>query len=144
MMEKIKSFYHAHKEGILYLIFGGLTTLISIVSFWVFSLIFGDENYLLSNFLSWILAVIFAFCTNKTLVFGSHKTDRATLLREGLEFLGARIFSLVLEEGGLWLMLDILGMELLSFGNLIAKVIMSVIVILVNYFLSKFIIFNKK
>ena len=144
MIEKIKSFYRAHKEGILYLIFGGLTTLISIASFWAFSLIFGDKNYLLSNFLSWVLAVIFAFCTNKTLVFGSHKTDRATLLREGAEFLGARVFSLGLEEFGLWLMLDICGMSFISYGDLFAKVIMSIIVILVNYFLSKFIIFKKK
>ena len=144
MMEKIKSFYGAHREGILYLVFGGLTTLISIISFWLFSLALGDERYLLSNFLSWILAVIFAFYTNKTLVFGSHKTDRKTLLREGLEFLGARIFSLGLEEGALWLMLDIFGMKLLSYGDLIAKIIMSVIVILVNYLISKFIIFKKK
>ena len=144
MMEKIKSFYGAHREGILYLVFGGLTTLISIISFWLFSLALGDERYLLSNFLSWILAVIFAFCTNKTLVFGSHKTDRKTLLREGLEFIGARAISLGLEEGGLWLLLDICGMKLLSFGDLFAKVIMSVIVILVNYLLSKFIIFKKK
>ncbi|MBQ9733575.1 MAG: GtrA family protein, partial [Clostridia bacterium] len=130
--------------GILYLIFGGLTTLISILSFWLFSLMLGEERYLLSNFLSWVLAVIFAFVTNKTLVFGSKKTDKSTLLREGLEFLGARVFSLGLEEGGLWLLLDAFGMALLPSGDLIAKVIMSVIVILVNYFLSKFIIFKKK
>ena len=144
MIEKIKSFYAAHKEGILYLVFGGLTTLISIVSFWIFSLIFGEDKYLLSNFLSWVLAVIFAFFTNKTLVFGSLKTDRKTLLREGLEFLLARVFSLGLEEGGLWLMLDIFGMEDIPSGDLIAKVLMSVIVILVNYLISKFIIFKKK
>ena len=144
MTEKLKAIYKAHKEGILYLIFGGLTTLISILSFWLFSLMLGEEKYLLSNFLSWVLAVIFAFVTNKTLVFGSKKTDKSTLLREGLEFLGARVFSLGLEEGGLWLLLDAFGMALLPSGDLIAKVIMSVIVILVNYFLSKFIIFKKK
>lgn len=144
MIEKLKAIYKAHKEGILYLIFGGLTTLISILSFWLFSLMLGEERYLLSNFLSWVLAVIFAFVTNKTLVFGSKKTDKSTLLREGLEFLGARVFSLGLEEGGLWLLLDAFGMAHLPSGDLIAKVIMSVIVILVNYFLSKFIIFKKK
>lgn len=144
MIEKIKSFYAAHKEGILYLVFGGLTTLVSIVSFWIFSLIFGEDKYLLSNFLSWVLAVIFAFFTNKTLVFGSLKTDRKTLLREGLEFLLARAFSFGLEDGGLLLMLDIFGMEAIPLGDLIAKVLMSVIVILVNYLISKFIIFKKK
>lgn len=144
MIEKLKAIYKAHKEGILYLIFGGLTTLISILSFWLFSLMLGEERYLLSNFLSWVLAVIFAFVTNKTLVFDSKKTDKSTLLREGLEFLGARVFSLGLEEGGLWLLLDAFGMAHLPSGDLIAKVIMSVIVILLNYFLSKFIIFKKK
>ena len=144
MIKKIKSFYRAHKEGILYLFFGALTTLISIATFEIFSLIFGEERYLFSNFLSWVIAVIFAFCTNKTLVFASLKTDKKTLLREGGEFLLARVFSLGLEEGGLWLMLDICGMKAISFGDLVAKIMISVIVILVNYLLSKFIIFKKK
>jgi len=121
MIEKLKAIYKAHKEGILYLIFGGLTTLISILSFWLFSLMLGEERYLLSNFLSWVLAVIFAFVTNKTLVFGSKKTDKSTLLREGLEFLGARVFSLGLEEGGLWLLLDAFGMAHLPSGDLIQR-----------------------
>ena len=144
MTEKIKSLYKAHREGILYLLFGGLTTLISILTFWLFSLMLGDRLYLLSNLLSWIVAVIFAFVTNKLLVFESRSTDKGTLLRESFEFLGARLFSLGLEELGLWLSLDILGMGAIPSGDLIAKVILQVIVIVINYFLSKFLIFKKK
>ncbi len=144
MIEKIKALYKAHKEGILYLLFGGLTTLISILSFWLFSLMLGEELYLISNLISWVLAVAFAFVTNKLWVFCSEATDKKTLLREIPEFIGARLFSLGLEELGLWLALDILGMSAIPSGDLIAKVILQVVVIVLNYFLSKFIIFKKK
>lgn len=144
MTEKLKAIYMAHKEGILYLLFGGLTTLVSILSFWLFSLMLGEELYLISNLISWVLAVAFAFVTNKLWVFGSEATDQKTLLREIPEFIGARLFSLGLEELGLWLALDVLGMSGVPSGDLIAKVILQVMVIVINYFLSKFIIFKKK
>ncbi len=144
MKDKIKDFLSSHIEGILYLVFGGLTTLISILSFLIFGLIFGKEQYLLSNLLSWLLSVAFAFVTNKLIVFRSHGTDKITLAREILEFFGARLFSLGIEEGGLWIMLDLAKMNEIPMGDMISKIFMSVIVILVNYFISKFIIFKKQ
>jgi putative flippase GtrA len=70
---------------------------------------------------------------------------------EGGEFLLARVFSFLVEEAGLWLLVDILGFDSFSFkiigititGALIAKVILAVVVIILNYFFSKFIIFKK-
>lgn len=144
MKEKIKDFFSSHREGILYLVFGGLTTLISILSFLIFGLIFGKELYLLSNLLSWLLSVAFAFVTNKIIVFRSHGTDKITIAREILEFFGARLFSLGIEEGGLWIMLDLAKMNEIPMGDMISKIFLSVIVILINYFISKFIIFKKQ
>ena len=83
------------------------------------------------------------------MVFASRSNDRKTLLSEGGKFLGARILSLGLEELILWLMLDVFAMESLVIfgfitGEIIAKTVATVVVVIVNYAISKFIIFNKK
>ena len=75
-----------------------------------------------------------------------------TILKEGSEFLGARVFSFVIEELGLWILVEICLMKnilwnilgILITGTLIAKVILAFIVIVLNYFFSKFLIFKKK
>lgn len=149
MIKKIKQFVTEHRQGVLYLVFGGLTTLVSILSFALFNALLGDERYLLSNLLSWVLAVLFAFFTNKHLVFASRSNDKKTLLTEGGKFLGARLLSLGLEELILWIMLDLLAMENLVIltiitGELIAKVVATIVVVAVNYAISKFFIFKKK
>lgn len=149
MIKRIKAFVKEHKEGVLYLVFGALTTLVSILSFALFNALLGDERYLISNLISWVIAVVFAFFTNKHLVFASRSNDKKTLLSEGGKFLGARVLSLGLEELILWIMLDLFGMESLLLlgivtGEIIAKTVATVVVVVVNYFLSKFIIFKKK
>ena len=149
MIKKIKAFVKEHRQGVLYLVFGALTTLVSILSFALFNALLGDDKYLVSNLISWVIAVFFAFFTNKHIVFLSRSNDRKTLLSEGGKFLGARAISLGLEELILWLMLDVFRMENLLVlgivtGELIAKIIATAVVVAVNYFLSKFIIFKKK
>ena len=149
MIKKVKAFVREHRQGVLYLVFGALTTLVSILSFALFNALLGDERYLISNLISWVIAVVFAFFTNKHLVFASRSNDKKTLLSEGGKFLGARVLSLGLEELILWIMLDLFGMESLLLlgivtGEIIAKTVATVVVVVVNYFLSKFIIFKKK
>lgn len=148
MIEKLKKFAVAHKEALLYLLFGALTTLVSILTFAIFNQLLGDERYLLSNLISWVIAVVFAFFTNKHLVFASKKNVKKTLLSEGGKFLGARVLSLGLEELILWMMLDVMGLSgfALAFldGEIISKTVATVFVVVANYFFSKFIIFKKK
>ena len=148
MIEKLKKFAVAHKEALLYLLFGALTTLVSILTFAIFNRLLGEERYLLSNLISWVIAVVFAFFTNKHLVFASKENDKKTLLSEGGKFLGARVLSLGLEELILWLMLDVMGLSgfALAFldGEIISKTAATVFVVVANYFFSKFIIFKKK
>ena len=149
MIKKIKAFVNEHREGVLYLVFGGLTTVVSIASFAIFNAILGDDRYLISNLISWIIAVIFAFFTNKSFVFSSKANDKKTLLAEGGKFLSARVLSLGFEELILWLMLDLCGMGslvILGFitGEMISKTVATVVVIIANYFISKFFVFKKK
>lgn len=141
-----------NREILSYLFFGVLTTLVSILSFEAFGLILGKDLYLLNNILSWIIAVIFAFFVNKLWVFESKSFKFSVIRTEIIGFLSARILSLGLEEAGLFLMIDLLKFnvlktEILGFsltGELIAKLIMQIIVVIANYIFSKFIIFKKE
>ena len=140
------------REIISYLFFGVLATVVNIVCYQFFGWLFGEEAYLINNVLSWFITVIFAFITNKLWVFKSESWSLKVMKVEVPSFLSARVFSLVLEETGLFLMIDLMKfsafqMEVLSFeitGSLIAKVIMQFVVVVTNYIFSKFIIFKKK
>ena len=137
------------KEVVNYLFFGVLTTVLNVACYQLLSWIFGEEWYLVNNAICWIVAVTFAFFTNKLWVFESKSWAFKVIRGEISGFLLARVFSLVLEEAGLFLMIDLLcfdalRLEVISFsitGTLIAKVIMQIIVVLSNYIFSKFLIF---
>ena len=139
------------KELFSYLFFGFLTTLISILTFGIFNAALGEKLYLINNIFSWVISVTFAFVTNKIYVFRSLEWNVKILRTELFGFVGARIFSLVLEEAGLFLLMDIIKFNsfetrVLSFsitGGFISKIIMQIVVVITNYFFSKFIIFKK-
>ena len=152
MLKKIKILATKYKELILYVVFGVLTTLVNFAVFWIFTKILGENLYLFNNAVAWVAGVIFAFVTNKLFVFESKKWNTKTIGKELPEFVGARLFSFGVEEGGMWLFVDALGfgeksLTLLGFtitGQIIAKIALAVIVVILNYFFSKFIIFKKK
>lgn len=153
-MNKIKKLITVliNKETITYIIFGVLTTAVSFVSLKIFDMLLGKQLYLLSNTISWVLAVAFAYVTNKLFVFESKSWKPAVLKKEIPSFLTARVASYFVEQGCLWLFMSLLGFDSKVFdfiivklsGLMTAKVIASVLVVIINYVLSKFIIFAKK
>lgn len=148
----IKKLFLKYKELISYVFFGVLATVVNLVSFKIFDVILGEHLYLVTNIVSWIITVVFAYFTNKLWVFESKSWEASIVIKELVGFFGARVFSLVVEEAGLWLMIDLCNMgtlswEILSFnltGNMIAKIIMQVIVVILNYVFSKLVIFKHK
>ena len=130
-------FYKKNKEALLYLFFGVLTTLISIAVFWLFtSLVSLDE--LVANVISWIIAVLFAYLTNRIWVFSSHCETKAALIKEVLSFYGGRVFTLLVEEAIL-----IVFVKLLSFNDMAVKIVAQVLIIVLNYVISKLFVFKK-
>ena len=127
-----------NRETITYLIFGVLTTAIN---YGIYHLMdkFTELEPVVYNIVAWTVAVIFAFFTNKLFVFESKSFKSTVVFREFLTFVSARIISLLLEEAFLALTVKVMGIH-----ELIAKVIISVIVVIVNYFASKFLVFRKK
>ena len=133
----LSNLYKKNKEIINYLIFGGLTTLVSILTYALFAKIF-LINYLISNVLSWIIAVMFAFITNKLYVFESKSKDKKIVFKEITNFFFFRIVSLIIEIIIMYVFVD-----LLSIDDLITKIIAQIIVILSNYIFSKVFVFKK-
>lgn len=131
------------REQIAYLFFGAITT---IVNWGVFTfLIYLDTPLVISNTISWMAAVIVAFFTNRWWVFKSSTKEFRNVLNEGLAFLGSRILTGILELGLVPILVQI-GLDGFIFGTtgLDAKILVSVAVVIGNYFISKVWIFKAR
>ena len=125
-------------EMILYIVFGVGTTLINII---VCGLCYNHLHWdiLVANAVAWIVSVSFAFITNKLYVFKSKSFSAKVFWWELITFVGARLFTLIIDEAGMKYLVDV------AFWNVyVAKVLVNVVVIAINYVLSKLIIFKKK
>lgn len=122
----------------MYLIFGGAATVVGVGSYAVFNLGLG-VNELVANIFSWVLAVLFAFFTNRVWVFAAPAETASEFGRQMLTFFGGRIATLLTEEAILavfvtWLRLD----------SMMVKLAAQVVVIVLNYVISKQFVFRKK
>lgn len=137
-MGKIRNLYLKYKEVINYLIFGGLTTVVSLLTFYIFNKPFGLNEHI-SNIISWLFAVAFAYITNKKFVFESKSENNKALVKEIGSFYGARLLTLGIEE-----LVLLVGVNVLHVDAMIVKLFAQFIVIVSNYFLSKLFIFKGK
>ena len=127
-----------YKGLILYGVFGALTTAINIAAYALCYRALHLPN-VPSNVIAWILGVAFAFITNKLYVFESRSLARGTVVRELVSFVSARLATGLLD-----LAVMFVGVDLLHGPDLVFKVISNVVVIVLNYVLSKLIVFRKK
>lgn len=131
--------YHKNEELWNYLIVGGLTTVVSLVTYFICTETFLDPNVTielqLANIISWVFAVAFAFVTNRVFVFKSKNTN---ILKELFSFIASRVFSLLLDMLSMFVMVSVL-----LWNDKIAKLVVQVIVTVVNYILSKLFVFKK-
>ncbi len=137
----MKAFYQKHRQVISYFLYGAGTSVLNVLLYAVLVNVLGITA---SNAIAWAGAVIFAFVTNKIFVFHSESWAWKTLLKEVSTFLGARILSGFVEVF-LPTLLFYIGLDYDLFGieGFLAKIIVSVIVIIMNYILSKKIVFHK-
>ena len=136
-MEKIKDMIKkiCTKEVMLYLVFGVLTTLVNLISFYVLSKVVGwEEN--LSNFIAIILAVLFAYFTNRKLVFHSEAKNIKERFKEFSKFIAGRAVTMVVEFVGCWILFKT------PIPEMISKLVVTVIVVIMNFFISKFFAFK--
>ncbi len=144
MIKKIRALILKYRELSMYLVFGVLTTALnwSIYSVLVKYMSFNINT---GNVIAWTAAVVFAFITNKIWVFNSKATSPKLVLKEFVLFLGSRGFSGVIEIGGLPLLVWLgMGQTVFNVEAFLAKIVISFVVIILNFVFSKLIVFKKK
>ena len=139
-MNKIKELYLKYKEIINYLIFGVLTTVVSLVTYYicVYTILDPDNAVQLqiANVISWIISVAFAYITNRKFVFESKEKNK---IKEASKFVTSRIATLIMDMAIMYV-----GVTALKFNDKIMKLISQVVVIVMNYILSKILVFKKE
>lgn len=139
-MEKIKKLYSKYKEIINYLVFGVLTTIVSLAVYYISVLTFlNPENAIqlqIANILSWIAGVTFAYVTNRKYVFESKQQNK---LKEASKFVLSRVVTLLMDMLIMWL-----GVTILHGNDKIIKLISQVVVVILNYVFSKIFVFKKE
>lgn len=129
-------FYKKHKEVLMYLFFGGIAFFLNIALFALFS---GAMNIteLIANVICWVICVLFQFFTNRTWVFDGHVDSAGAFVKQMSSFFGGRIFTLVVEEIILAIFITWLGLN-----SMIVKLVAQVVVIVLNYVVSKLFVFK--
>lgn len=127
-----------YKQFLLYALFGGLTFVVSVMSYGFFCTLLAF-NELFSNLLSWILAVSFAFFTNRIWVFQSPTNTSREFFHQLLKFFSSRLATLGVEE-----IILLLFVTIMRLPNMLVKIAAQIIVIILNYILSKKVIFTSK
>jgi len=134
----LKNIYLKYKEIINYLFFGGLTTLVNFITYFIFSRLFGIDE-VISNAIAWVCAVLFAYITNKLFVFESKTKSKKETTKELASFFLFRIISGILCDQGTFALM----IKVFHINDIISKIVTQILVIVVNYIFSKFIIFRK-
>lgn len=137
MKKLLKQLLLQYRELIIYAVCGVLTTLVNYAIYFVCTKLF-SIHYIVSNIIAWIFSVIFAYLVNKIYVFVSLDWSRRKLLKEIWQFVAARIFSGVAET-----LLLIIFVDMMHYRDSIIKIIAGILVIVMNYLFSKWIIFKK-
>lgn len=130
--------YQKYKEAVLYIIFGGLTTLVNIVVYGLCANVFLMPT-VSANGIALVLSILFAYVTNKLFVFESKTVTLRETVTEFISFIACRIVTGVLDMAIMYVSIDIL-----HFPNMIMKIATNVIVIVLNFVFSKVIIFRDK
>lgn len=135
-------FLKKHKEIILYVIFGGLTTVVNWVTY---SLFVSFCSITVSNVFAWIFAVVFAYITNKIFVFEQKSWKPSIAFFEFTKFVSSRVLTGIIEIVGVDILVYLgLNQTVLGVRGMVAKVTVSIVVVILNYVFSKLIVFNKK
>lgn len=134
----ISKLYEKYKDIIPYAIFGILTTLVNIVVYWICAHPFG-MLVMPSTIVAWILAVLFAYLTNRKWVFHSEAKTNVAVMTEIISFFSCRLVTGIVD----WICMYVF-VDLLYWNDVVIKTGANILVIILNYVASKFLIFKKK
>lgn len=137
MIKKCLNLYKKYEEIINYIVVGGVTTIISILSYYLFRIILSSNtnlNVQISTVFSWIVAVTFAYFANRIFVFKSNNSKKT----EAVKFVTSRIMSLLIEMLVMFILTSVV-----KINDKVAKILVQFIIVILNYLFSKIFVFKK-
>lgn len=138
-MRKIWALYKKYEEIVNYLVVGVMTTIVSWAAYGICKLIINVDNAVMMQIaviIRWVAGVVFGYFTNRRFVF---KSKNPNMLREGIDFAASRLVTLFLDMFVMWLLPTVFRVN-----DWLATFISAVLVTVMNYIFSKFIVFRKK
>lgn len=140
LINKLLTLFNEKKELVMYIIFGVLTTAISYIVFIAADILLPDSvSVTVPTVISWVAGVLFSYFTNKKWVFETTDQGFMANIKEFFSFVASRLFSGIVDIGIMWVFVD-----KLLFNTYIVKIISNVIVVVLNYILSKLLVFRNK
>lgn len=137
-MDKLKNLFSKHKDLIPYAVFGVLTTVVNIVVYWLFAHALGTP-VMVATVMAWFVAVLFAYLTNRRWVFHSEALGLKEIAKEAASFFGCRMGTELIDIAAMYVLVDQMRMN-----DIVIKTVANIVVIVVNYVASKFVIFKHK
>ncbi|HEX3022085.1 MAG TPA: GtrA family protein [Lachnospiraceae bacterium] len=126
----------AQKEVMAYIIVGTMTTGVNLAAYYILCDLWGIGN-LVANALAWVAAMLFAYYANAKYVFITTKKNFMGEMAKVCKFFSARFVSFLAEEFAMFAFVDVMGIN-----NMLIKAIMNVVVVIINYFFSKQVVFK--
>ena len=145
MLGRLKALLKQYREQISYLFFGGLTTVVDwsisflLYHFWIDAQAKSGMLVHVADVLAWGVAVLFAFFTNRIWVFQSKTTGILPITKELTGFAGGRVFTLLLQE-----LIMAVFVTWLGWNKYVFRLLTAVLVVILNYIISKLLVFRKK
>lgn len=137
-MGTVRMLYLKYKQEILYLFFGGCTTLVNIVCYYIFYQWMRVSNAA-GTVVAWVVSVAFAYVTNRQFVFESEVTKFREWVQEALAYFGCRFATGVMDVA-----IMVVAVDYMHWNSLLWKIISNVLVIVLNYIAGKFLVFKRK
>lgn len=134
-MQRIKGMLKRYEEVIRYVFFGGCTTMVNLISYYLLRSL-TTLNYNVDNTIAIVISIIFAYIVNSRFVFCSTVSGLANLLVEAAKFCGARVSTMIIEVAGVFVFVEFIGLP-----DVTAKIIIQFVVLILNYLISKFFVF---
>ena len=132
----IMQLFKKYQQPILYLFFGVCTTAVNIITYYLCAHPL-HLSVVASTCIAWVISVLFAYTTNKWWVFESHTLNPAKVWTEFVSFVLCRVATFLFNLAALYVMVDLMKMEFF-----VCKLVISIVVVVLNYVFSKILIFT--
>ena len=136
-LNTIKQLYFEHKEIINYIFYGTLAFFVNVITYYLSARMIKIDE-VISSGIAWFTAVLFSYLTNKLFVFESKKETFKELFKEMISFFLARVISGICCDVGTFAIM----VKVLKINDLISKIITQIMVVIMNYILTKFVVFK--